>query len=194
MSIEKTDDELVKDYLSGETKAFDELFNRYRAKLYPYILSLCLNKDEAEDIFQETFIRMVDKLPYYKPQNKFSAWLFLMARNIFLDNRKNKKEKFYRESMSLDASREGEEETFKEESFASVGDPQSEMVKKEKEELIISAMNELSNQQREIISLRHFAGLSFKEISQELGIPIGTALASFSRGLEKMRERIKRLQ
>ncbi len=194
MPEERTDDELIKDYLSGKTKAFDELFNKYRSKLYPYILSLCLNTDEAEDIFQETFIKMIDKLPSYKPQNKFSAWLFLMARNTFLDSRKNKKEKFYREATSLDAKREGEDETFKEEFLASVGDPQSEMIKKEKEELIISAMNELSSQQRDIISLRHFAGLSFKEIAQELGIPIGTALASFSRGLEKIKEKIKRLQ
>lgn len=187
--MERTDDELVKEYLSGDENAFRELFNRYKIRLYAYLLSLCLNEAEAEDLFQETFIKAVDNLARYKPQNKFSAWLFFMARNIFLDRRKNKKESFSRSTVSLDMPDEGSlEDGFSEEFIPSADNPQKEMLKEENRKIILEAMERLSPEQRETIMLRHFAQMSFKEIAQKLNLPIGTVLARFSRGLDRLKE------
>lgn len=187
--MERTDDELVKEYLSGDENAFRELFNRYKVRLYAYLLSLCLNEAEAEDLFQETFIKAVDKLARYKPQNKFSAWLFFMARNIFLDRRKNRKESFSRSTVSLDMPEGGNlEDGFSEEFIPSADNPQNELLKKENERIILEAMERLSPEQRETVVLRHFARMSFKEIAQNLNLPIGTVLARFSRGLDKLKE------
>ncbi len=191
--MEITDEELVRKYLEGDEKAFGDLFNRYKNRLYPYLVSICLDKTLAEDIFQETFIKAVEKLPSYRSENKFSSWLFAIARNIFLDRKKSSKEKFFQAALSIFSS--GDDDGFSPVDTAAEKDnPQTILDSKEESAKLIKAMENLPPEQREIISLRHFAGLSFKEIAENLNIPIGTALARFSRGIEKLKKGIKDMQ
>lgn len=191
--MEIRDEELAEKYLKGDEKAFEELFNRYKNKLYPYLISLCLDKDLAEDLFQETFIKLVEKLPSYKNENKFSSWLFTIARNLFFDRKKSAKEKFFQAALSI-FSQKQDEELSPLDLVSEKETPQTLLAAKEETESLIKAMQALTPEQREVISLRQFAGLSFKEIAENLNIPIGTALARFSRGLEKLKENLKDLQ
>ncbi|MEW5951141.1 MAG: RNA polymerase sigma factor [Elusimicrobiota bacterium] len=189
--MQKDDDKLIEEYLKGDERAFKELFERYKTKLYPYLISLCLDKDLAEDIFQETFVKISEKLPSYKKENKFSSWIFTIARNIFLDKKKSAKEKFLNSSLAFENS---EDEVSPQDYLSESGNPHSFLEAENKAKALSAAMEKLSEEQREIIALRHFAGLSFKEISENLNIPIGTALARFSRGLDKLRESLKDMQ
>jgi len=184
--LDKNDDILIQEYLDGNHKSFEILFNKYKNLLFSYLLTLTGNYEESEDLFQEIFIKIIEKLPSYRQEGKFKSWLFTLSRNYFLDKRKNRKNIQERSNISLDDSEDEKSALINKISFPL--NPENELINKEEAGKIFKALEQLNYQQREIILLRHYSGMTFKEISQELSIPIGTVLASFSRGIAKLRE------
>ena len=84
-NAQRSDIQLISAYLHGDEKSFEELYFRYRKLLYGYLNNLCGNDSEADEVFSETWTRAIDNLSKYRDNGKFSAWLFRLAKNIFID-------------------------------------------------------------------------------------------------------------
>ncbi|MFA6434344.1 MAG: sigma-70 family RNA polymerase sigma factor [Elusimicrobiales bacterium] len=182
-----TDAELIKAYKEGSSGALDELIDRYKPRLYAYLLRLTRDRSASDDLTQEVFIRVIRKLDSYGERQKFSAWLFTVAHHAVMDHFRSGAR---RREESLDAS--GEETVPLSASLASP-EPGPDRIFEEAERAaaIRAAFDRLSPEQRELFLMRHYSGLSFKEISGLLGVPIGTVLARMSRAMAKMRETLQ---
>lgn len=156
---------LIKAYTAGNERAFEVLYRRYRKQLYGYLYNLMAgNAAEAEEVFEETWIKVIDKLPSYRDQGKFSAWLFRVARNIFIDTvRRNKRSALPLESGDLpdvpDWSRR----------------PERELEDQETAAVIAGALDQLPADQKEVFLLRQ-QDLSFKEIAEIQSCSVNTVL------------------
>ena len=156
---------LIQAYIAGDTRAFVTLYHRYRKQLFGYLCNLFAgNSCDAEEIFAETWIKVIDKLPTYKDQGKFSAWLFRVARNVFLDAMRKKK----RSAQLFDS-----------EDMPELPDwnsrPERGMEEEDTVRVIRNALAELPEEQREVFLLRQ-QSLSFKEISEIQACSINTVL------------------
>ncbi len=178
----ESDDKLIERYIKGDIEAFEKLYSKYKLILFNFILSLTHDRELSEDIFQETFIRIIDNITSYKPSN-FKAYLFTIARNLVIDHRRKKTSTVEKNISSLI---EKDEESYNLELSLDI-DSEDKAIKNIESKDIQNAIEELSEEYREIIYLKHFAGLTFKEISQITSTPVGTLLSRFKRALEKLR-------
>lgn len=175
---EASDIELIKGYCSGNEEAFNVLYFRYRKLLYGYLSNMIPgNPCEADEVFEETWLRVIDKLPGYRDDGKFSAWLFRLARNIFIDRiRKNKPERF----MTIDA----------EESPEIAGEtemsPDRTVGNRDLARVIEDAMQQLPIEQKEVFLLRE-QGLSFKDIAEIQRATLNTVLSRMRYALRSMK-------
>jgi RNA polymerase sigma-70 factor (ECF subfamily) len=186
MDKDKSDAELVKAFKSGDSRALDRLIDRYKAPLYAYLVRLSRDRGEADDLLQEVFVKVLNKLAAYGERYKFSAWLFTVAHHAVMDRfRANAR----RKEESLDSA--GEDRLPLAYTLASPEPGPDEMLEgAERASAIRAAFDHLSAEQREIFLMRHYSELSFKEISEILDVPIGTVLARMSRAMAKMRQEL----
>ncbi len=169
MSI--TDEQLVKAYAQGDNEAFDILLKRHQDRIYNYILRIIKNEDVANDIFQETFVKAIltIKQGRYTENGKFPAWISRIAHNLIID--------YYRQEKSENIQ------------SADIDDVdvlnRKELCEETIEDMIISEqiredvkylINELPDLQREVLHMRYYQNLSFKEIADMTGVSINTAL------------------
>lgn len=186
MDIQKdiqNDDELVVSFCKGNNQAFEELVLRYKNSLYQYILSLVKNESIAEDLFQDVFISLFKHAGTYKPEGKFKAWLFLTARNKVLNYWRDSKNE-----TSLDQTDE-DGNAYLQETLADDSRPVLEELSwQELQETVRQALEKLSPRQREMMYLRQF--MSFQEIADTVGRPLGTVLADCHRAVKKIRQLI----
>ena len=183
MKNRQNDDELVASFCNGNNQAFEELVLRYKNPLYQYILSLVKEEGAAEDLFQEVFISFFKHAQTYKPEGKFKAWLFLMARNKVIN--------FWRDSKKTTSLDQTDEDgnAFLQEKLEDNSRPVlDELTWQETEKLVARAAEELPPRQREMIYLRQY--LSFQEIADTVGRPLGTVLADCHRAVKKIRQLI----
>lgn len=183
MKNRQNDDELVASFCNGNNQAFEELVLRYKNPLYQYILSLVKEEGAAEDLFQEVFISFFKHAQTYKPEGKFKAWLFLTARNKVIN--------FWRDSKKTTSLDQTDEDgnAFLQEKLEDNSRPVlDELTWQETEKLVARAAEELPPRQREMIYLRQY--LSFQEISDTVGRPLGTVLADCHRAVKKIRQLI----
>lgn len=184
-----TDDEMVSLYEKGDDNAFDALLGRYQEKLFNYILFLTHNEDVANDVFQDTFVRVITciRSHNYEGMNNFNAWLFRISRNLVLDH-------FRRQSTSLTVPHE-----FVDEKGDVLGDrfndiqfcePTVEDIieLEESKDTIRELISRLPQNQQEIIYLRFFRDIPFKEIADILGVSINTALGRVRYALINLRQ------
>ena len=181
-----SDAELIKTFKGGDTGALEELIARYKDRLYAYLFRLARDRDAADDLLQEVFIKMIKKLDSYDEREKFSAWLFTVAHHAVMDHFRSGSR---RREESLDAADENSVPLS--ETLAS-GEPGPDEVLDTAQRAadLQIAFNRLSPDQREIFLMRHYSGLSFKEIADILGVPIGTVLARMSRATAKLRSEL----
>ncbi len=190
-NIELTDDELVDGYLNGDISSFNQILGRYQARLFSYIYHYIGNRQEAEDIFQETFYRVIGNLKFYKKKGYFKAWLFRIAFNICIDHiRKKRKVRILSLNQQF-ASDEAEEVSLENMVVSDAPSPAEIANVKETQKLLREMIGALSNAQKEVLFLRIYAGLSFKEISQVLGSSINTVLARMQYALKHLRNTLK---
>ncbi|MCK4935410.1 MAG: sigma-70 family RNA polymerase sigma factor [Elusimicrobiales bacterium] len=179
-----TDAELIKAYKKGDTQALEKIMEKYKTPIYSYLLKMVGNRDSANDLFQEIFLKFIKNIQSYNEEKKFANWIYTVAHNTVMDSfRKNKNR--YIESL----------DQIKGEDFKSVAEtiaskdlsPENILIKTEISGKIEKAFEILSDEQREVFIMRHYWGLSFKEIAEILKVPIGTALARMSRALGKLK-------
>lgn len=188
----RPDSDLIRDYLAGDEAAFAELFERYKAPLFSYLLRMTGDRDKAEDLFQETFIKAVKALGRFGGEKKFSAWLFTIARNSLMDSFRRGK---LRAAASLDdTGPDGEGPALGGALASAEPGPEAAALSAAGVEEFRRAFDSLPEEQKEVFLMRHYSGLSFREIAEAVGTPIGTVLARMSRAAAKLREKLKGLQ
>jgi len=178
-----SDQELVKTYVNGEEKALGELLRRHKSKIYTSIVLFVHNDALAEDIFQDTFVKIIESLKrgkYYE-DGKFLPWAMRIARNLCIDHyRKNKR-------TPTIANPTDEYDVFNLIPFS--GDNGEEaLIKEQGRKRVRELIDMLPNEQREVVVLRHYADLSFKEIAEMTNVSINTALGRMRYALINMRK------
>jgi RNA polymerase sigma-70 factor (ECF subfamily) len=186
--IQLSDQELVNLYLGGDSAAFSTLVLRYKSKLYTSIYLLLKDKYLAEDMFQDVFIRVIDKLKkgLYKEEGKFLPWVMRIAHNMCLDH--------FRKVKRLPAMKMSDDSDFFEQLDISAPGSDSRMMAAETSTQVREILDMLPDEQREIIILRHYADLTFKEIAALKHISINTALGRMRYGLINLRKTIEEKQ
>ena len=166
-----TDDELVGLYIEGNTECIDLLIDRHKNKVFSYIL-ICVKQHElAEDIFQDAFLKVVQSLNAgrYQESGKFSSWVIRIAHNLIIDY-------FRRQKNMYCISKDGcDYDLFNHLKF-SESSVESKMVYEQLLQDIGALMQQLPDNQREVLEMRHYMGLSFREIAEETNVSINTAL------------------
>jgi RNA polymerase sigma-70 factor (ECF subfamily) len=193
MLLSQLDDKaLVKDYIAGNENALAQLLRRHKRSLYHYILSKVKNGDLANDIFQDTFVKVIKTLKAgnYNEEGKFLPWVMRIAHNLVIDHfRRTNKVKMISESSSSN-------ENFNIFSILALEEDnvQDRISKTELETQLVKLIEHLPISQKEIIKMRIFQDLSFKEIADLEDISINTALGRMRYGLINLRKLIKKHQ
>lgn len=192
-----SDMELIRGYLAGSAQDFECLYLRYRKQLYAYLNTL-LDQDRAiaDDVFQQTWLKVIDHLPEYKDKNMFLAYLLRIAHNVAMDvcRKKMRMEQYVTFSASAASSASAGEE--KEDKFPEDlrGDlryiPGKDMENRELASAIDKAVNTLKGELKEVFLLR-MEDLSFKEIAEIQKCSINTVLARMQYALKNLRETLK---
>lgn len=177
-----TDDELVMLYQNNNNSAFDELLNRYKDKLYTYIYFNVHDEDIANDVFQETFVRVIVTIQQgrYTSNGKFYAWLTRIARNQIIDMFRLQKNE---NTVSND---EVDVDLFNNVRLADMP-VENQMISEQTLVDVHRLMEHLPESQREVVFMRFFQDLSFKEIAEATGVGINTALGRMRYAILNMR-------
>jgi RNA polymerase sigma-70 factor (ECF subfamily) len=177
-----TDSQLVQRYIHGDERALEELIYRHKTKIYSYIYSKVLDREVSEDIFQETFIKVINTLKRgaYSDEGKFLQWVMRIAHNLTIDyfRRLNKKPHF-NESDEYDI-------------FSTVQDNQmnaeNKMIWEQLMKDVRNLIDELPDDQKEVLIMRMYKDMSFREISEATGVSINTALGRMRYALINLRK------
>ena len=178
-----TDEELALSYVNGNNKAFDLLLSRTQSKLFSYILFVVRDRDRADDVFQETFVKAIAKLHEgrYTTSGKFLAWLMRIAHNVIMDN--------YRENRSkgtVDVAGDNDLSNISSESLLD-SNIESEYVNTQVLSDVKKMMNMLPTAQREVVFMRYYQNMASKEIAEVTGVSINTSLGRMRYALLNMR-------
>jgi RNA polymerase sigma factor (sigma-70 family) len=176
-----TDRDLIRLYLGGNEQAFETLLNRHKSKIYASIYMFVRDNEAANDIFQETFIKVIDTLRAgkYNEEGKFLQWALRIAYNLCVDCfRKNKKRATVSQTDEFDIfdllkNNESSEE--------------DNIIRQQTHNTLRQLLDALPQEQREVIVLRHFVDLTFKEIAELTNVSINTALGRMRYGLLNIR-------
>lgn len=182
-----TDEMLAMLYIEGNNKAFDILLNRNKSKLFSYIMFVVRDEEMANDIFQETFVKVITRLHEgrYAPTGKFSAWLTRIAHNVIMDWYRD-----YRSQNIVDASEDNDLSRFSSDNIMELN-VENEFVNTQVMTDVRRLMEELPPTQREVVYMRFFQELSFKEIAESTGVSINTALGRMRYAVLNLRRMAK---
>ena len=177
-----TDAQLVSNYIKGEEKALSTLIYRHKQKIYSFIYSKVFDRDLAEDIFQDTFIKVIRtlKLGKYNEEGKFLPWVMRIAHNLVIDHfRKNNRMPKFDNSGEFSI-------------FSVLGDTalnaEKQIIKDQVESDVRRLIEELPEDQKQVLVMRIYNDMSFKEISERTGVSINTALGRMRYALINLRK------
>ncbi|MDA9339528.1 sigma-70 family RNA polymerase sigma factor [Polaribacter sp.] len=180
------DSTLVSDFIKGNESSLEVLIKRHKQRLYSFIYSKVLNRDIAEDVFQDTFIKVIRTLKKgnYNEEGKFLPWVMRIAHNLVIDHfRKTNRMPTFKNTDEFDI-------------FSVIGDGNLNVEKKMIQEQIYSdvreLIEELPEEQKEVLMMRMYRDMSFKEISENTGVSINTALGRMRYALMNMRKLIEK--
>ncbi len=177
----------------GDARGFELLVNRHRATVFNFIFRLAGQRQRAEDLLQETWLRVVRGAPQYEPRARFTTWVYTLARNLCIDSAR--KESFRRtESLDAPAGREADGPLLGE-SLPDTANPGPERGAHQAglRPLLEQALRSLPEEQREVFLLREFHGFAFKEIAEVTGTPENTVKSRMRYALEGLRRKLDAL-
>ena len=177
-----TDEQLVRKYIDGNNKAFDTLLHRHKSRLYSYIIRIVKNKDLAEDIFQETFVKIIMTLRQgrYIESGKFSAWLSRIAHNLIIVH-------FRQEKAENNMSSDDEDTNLLNRRDLCEENIEDIMVNDQIKADVRRIIDALPDPQKEVLVMRYYNDMSFKEIAETTGVSINTALGRMRYAILNMR-------
>ncbi|HUT02939.1 MAG TPA: RNA polymerase sigma factor [bacterium] len=177
-----TDDELIDQVRAGNLKSFEELIDRYRNQVFNFVYRILGSRDEAEDILQDTFMKVYEHLPRYKKQSRFSSYLFTIAHNLSMNKINYQK----RSQMKLETlSQSGED--------SSQADRTPDALLRENETAVVvhKAIEKLPPKYRAALVLSEFEGFSYKQIGDVLNCSVGTVKSRIFRARDLLRGYLK---
>lgn len=181
-NVQLPDAILVRNYVAGEENALATLINRHQSKIYGFIYSKVANRDISDDIFQDTFIKVIKTLKSnsYNEEGKFLPWVMRIAHNLVVDHfRRNKKMPMFRETEEFSI-------------FSIMSDDvpniESQIITNQVESDLRKLIDELPADQKEVLVMRMYQDLSFKEISELTDVSINTALGRMRYALMNLRK------
>lgn len=166
----QSDDELIKEFLAGHQRAFEELYNRYAHKMLVFLVGE-VGTAWAEDLVQETFSRLLTSLHRYDPRGTFQSYLYCIARNLARDRQRQKWQWIPLDQLDwvpsfFNLDRELDRHS------------------------LFNALKSLSLEQRQVILMHNFAGMTFAEIANAVGRPLGTVLSQMNRAVAALRRQL----
>jgi RNA polymerase sigma factor (sigma-70 family) len=178
-----SDYELITRFMKGEQSCFEELIHRHKNKVFAYISLYIRDQALAEDIFQDTFLKVIQsvKAGKYSDNGKFISWVMRIAHNLIIDHFRRIKQ------MNVISNDNYESDLFNSKRFAE-DNIEDNMIKRQIQKDIRKMISSLPDDQREVVILRHYAGLSFKEIADITEVSINTALGRMRYALINMRK------
>ena len=185
-AIEKSDYELVKEFVSGNQLSIEFLIKRHKNRVFTYIFLIVKNEHLAEDIFQDTFIKVINSLKAgkYKDNGRFISWVIRIAHNLIIDHFRKEKQLNTTSNddyeMDIFNSKKMSDETVEE-----------EMITKQIHTDIRKLIDKLPEEQKQVILLRHYGDFSFKEIAEQTNVSINTALGRMRYALINLRKLIE---
>lgn len=182
-NLNPTDFELVQEFTSGSQKAIEVLIRRHHKRVYGYILLMVKNSAIAEDIFQDTFVKVIKSLQEgrYADNGRFVSWVMRISHNLIIDHFRKEKQ------MKMISKDSGAVDIFNSPRF-SEKNIEEDIVYEQVLTDVRSLVDRLPEEQKEVVMLRHFAGLSFKEIAEQTDVSINTALGRMRYALLNMRK------
>lgn len=182
-----SDQELINRYLSGNEASLEQLIHRHKSKVFSYILMVVKNKQHADDIFQDTFIKVIHTLRSgsYKEEGKFIQWVMRIAHNLVIDHfRKSRRipivESLNGEGNVLDNLRVYDDSI------------EDRMINEQIHNDVRSLIEYLPPEQRDVLVMRHYADMSFKDIAEQTDVSINTALGRMRYALINLRKMIEK--
>lgn len=181
-----TDSDLIHQYKAGNPEAFGILIDRYKDKLYSYLVIQTKDQHLAEDIFQDTFIKVMKSLKRdkYVDEGRFLSWMIRIAHNLVIDHYRKQSQ------MRCVVNEDVEYDVFNAARF-SEGTIEDELIQHHINKTVVQLIHLLPDDQRQVVMLRHFVGLSFKEIAEQTGVSINTALGRMRYALINLRRIIE---
>lgn len=179
------DNQLIQEYISGNNDAFEVLLSRYKQRIYSFIYSKIKDRDLAEDVFQDTFIKVIKTLKKgtYNDEGRFLSWVMRIAHNLIVDHYRRK------QRMPMHETQDNDYDV-----FYSVSEPSQNvealMIDTQIKEDINALMLELPENQLEVLRMRLYQDMSFKEIAERTNVSINTSLGRMRYGLINLRKLI----
>ncbi len=171
----ETELDLIAQAQQGDRHAFGELVRRHREGVVNLVYRMCGDGNLAQDVAQESFIRAWQHLPGYRPRSPFRNWVYRIATNAALDALRRERETVDLDALSLAAPGEG---------------PEAAMEEKERGQRVRQAVLALPPASRAVLVLKEYEGLSYREIANTLGIPIGTVMSRLNYARNRMRKKL----
>lgn len=165
------DEKLFKRIGANDMEALEELYNLTERTLYAYILSLVKNHEETLELMQETYLKIMSAAHLYKPMGKPLAWMFTIAKNLYFTKIRKEKREINVDSIEVEDDAR----------FSYVTDSDDKMV-------LETALNILTEEERQIVLLHAVSGMKHKEIAESIGLKLSTTLSKYHRALKKVRE------
>jgi RNA polymerase sigma-70 factor (ECF subfamily) len=188
MTQERTDEELLAAYQQGDPGAFEGLLRRHRAPLFTFLLRMLGDREKAEDLAQETFLRIVKGAQAWEHRARFQTWLFTIARNLCVDRARRDR---FRRADSLDAQGPDDEPPLVDSVPGREIDPARGAESARLRPLLMKALLSIPQEQREVFVLREQAGIPFREIAEILGVNENTAKSRMRYALEGLRKALE---
>ena len=182
-----TDQEVVRLARKGYERAYRELVRRYQRPIFSLIYRMVRDRERAEDLAQETFVKVLNALESYRPEYKFSSWIFKIANNAAIDHLRRKE----LDTLSLDGAPDAVTSERRQGTSLQIADqsesPLQELEARELGEVIERAIAQLRPEYRSCILLRHVQGYAYEEISDMLNLPLGTVKTYIHRARSELR-------
>ena len=189
-----SDQDVVLEARAGRQAAYRELVRRYERPIFSLIYRMVRNREQAEDLSQETFVKALNAIESYRPEYKFSSWIFKIANNAAIDHLRRRD----LDTLSLDGSPNATTADEIEATALQVGDraqgPLAELESRELGSAIEEAIGRLRPEYRSCILLRHVEGMAYEEIAQLLDLPLGTVKTYIHRARNELRGHLAHLR
>ncbi|MGL5637474.1 MAG: RNA polymerase sigma factor [Bacteroidales bacterium] len=183
-----SDIELINRFILGDNKAFDVIVNKYRDRVYGNILYMINNSELADDLCQETFLKAVLKIKdgKYIDSGKFGSWIMRLSHNIVID--------YFRQNNKNESSSLSEEQIYLFSSSYVDKSKEDSIIEGQTKQLLKQLVYNLPHSQREVVMLRFYSNMSFKEIAETTGVSINTSLGRMRYALMSIRKIVEEKQ